>query len=221
MKVTDEQSTVPENQRKHFAYVLSIHGIERAGLEGGIRALEDLVTWAACEENPQPTGVPACSAEGPFPKRILEPMFEQDPNARPNPTAGEVARNAVIYFILANPDGWHRGEVSTGGVFFQRYNGNGMDLNRDWPTKGYVEPNYTPWSEPETVGFGRFLEQVRDQTDDKRFDGGIDLHGMLNAPSFSFTLLGAGQRDYRKNSAPSTRRSSRSATPRRGSRGAR
>ncbi|MGH2687045.1 MAG: M14 family zinc carboxypeptidase, partial [Actinomycetota bacterium] len=199
VKVTDEQSTVAENERKHFAYVLSIHGIERAGIEGGLRAAEDILTWAACEENPQPTGVPACATEGPFPKRILEPLFEQDPNARPNPTAGEVVRNSVVYFILSNPDGWHRGEFSTGGVFFQRYNGNGMDLNRDWPTKGYVQPDYTPWSEPETVGFGRYLEHIRDQTDDGRFDGGIDLHGQLTAPSFSFTLLGAGQRDYRKN----------------------
>jgi hypothetical protein len=190
IKVTDRNSSVPEAERKHFAYSLSIHGIERAGIEGGIRAVEDLVTWAACEQNAQ--AAPACASEGPFPKPILEP-------SNSGPTAGEVLANGVVYFVLSNPDGWHRGEVTKGGVSFQRYNGNGMDVNRDWPTIGYTEGQYTPASEPETSGYARYLSFVRDQTAAGRFDAGIDLHGMITAPSFSFTLLGAGQRDYRKN----------------------
>lgn len=190
VKVTNRDSVVPEAQREHFAYSLSIHGIERAGIEGGIRAIEDLVTWTACEEDP--SAAPACAAEGPFPKRILEP-------SNSGPTAGQVLDNSVIYFVLANPDGWHRGDLSEGGVFYQRYNGNGMDLNRDWATVGYTEAQYTPFSEPETSGYARYLKWVSDQTAAKKFAGAIDLHGMLDAPSFSFTLLGAGQRDYRKN----------------------
>jgi hypothetical protein len=190
VKVTDAQSAVPEADRKHFAYSLSIHGIERAGLEGGIRAAEDLVTWAACETNA--SAAPACAAEGSFPKRILEP-------SNSGPTAGEVLRSSVIYFVLANPDGWRRGDLVDGGVFYQRYNGNGMDLNRDWPTIGYTERQYTPFSEPETRGFGAYLKAVKEQTSAKAFTGGIDLHGMLTARSFSFTLLGAGERDYRRN----------------------
>jgi len=190
VKVTDGNSPVPEASRKHFAYSLSIHGIERAGIEGGIRAIEDLVTWAACERDPE--AAPACSEEGPFPKRILEPTSS-------GPTAGRVLRDGVIYFVLANPDGWHRGEWSEGGVFFQRYNGNGMDLNRDWPSVGYTEEQYTPFSEPETRGYAKFLHAVKGRAAAKRFEGAIDLHGMLTAPSFSFTLLGAGQRDLRKN----------------------
>jgi hypothetical protein len=190
IKVTDRESPVAERDRKHFAYTLSIHGIERAGAEGGIRAIEDLVTWAACEQSAD--AAPACATEGPFPKRILEPSDS-------GPTAGEVLRDSVVYFVLANPDGWHRGEVSKGGVSFQRYNGNGMDGNRDWPTTGYTEAQYTPASEPETRGYARYLSFVKDQTNAGRFDGAIDLHGMLTAPSFSFTLLGAGQRDFLKN----------------------
>ncbi len=190
IKVTDRESPVPEADRKHFAYSLSIHGIERAGLEGGIRAIEDLVTWAACEEDPE--AAPACASEGPFPKRILEPSDS-------GPTAGEVLDNGVAYFVFSNPDGWHRGEVSEGNVFFQRYNGNGMDLNRDWAAIGYTEAQYTPFSEPETQDYSTFLSWVRDQTADGHFAGGIDLHGMATARSFSFTLLGASQRDYRKN----------------------
>ncbi|MGH3734837.1 MAG: M14 family zinc carboxypeptidase [Micromonosporaceae bacterium] len=190
IKVTDRASPVPEKDRRHFAYALSIHGIERAGLEGGVRAAEDLVTWAACEADHG--AAPTCAAEGPFPKRILEPSDS-------GPTAGQVLANGVVYFVLANPDGWHRGEYSEGGVFFQRYNGNGMDLNRDFPTVGYTEAQYTPGSEPETRGYTAFLKWVAGQTSAGRFAGGIDLHGMLDAPSFSFTLLGAGQRDFRKN----------------------
>jgi Zinc carboxypeptidase len=190
VKITDARSNIAEPARKHFVYSLSIHGIERAGLEGGLRTAEDLVTWAACERDS--TSAPSCASEGPFPKRILEPTNS-------GPTAGEVLRRSVIYFVFSNPDGWHRGEVSTGGVFFQRYNGNGMDVNRDFPTRGYTEPLYTPWSEPESRGYSRYLLYEKARTAAGKFDGAIDLHGMLTARSFSFTLLGSGQRDYRKN----------------------
>ncbi|MEX2458420.1 MAG: M14 family zinc carboxypeptidase [Actinomycetota bacterium] len=190
IKVTDRRSPVPEAARKHFAVSLSIHGIERAGLEGGIRAIEDLVTWAACEEDAE--AAPACATDGTFPKKILEPTDS-------GPTAGQVLDHGVIYFMFSNPDGWHRGEWSEGGVFFQRYNGNGMDLNRDWPAIGYTEEQYTPASEPETRGYSKFFRSIRDRTRAGRFAGALDLHGMLTSHSFSFTLLGAGQHDYRKN----------------------
>lgn len=190
VKVTDAMSPIPEAQRKHFAYGMGMHGIERAGVEGGLRAAEDLVTWAACESNAD--AAPACATEGPFPKRILEPTDS-------GPTAGDVLRNGVVYLIFANPDGWARGDLASGGVAYQRYNGNGMDVNRDWPSVGFTDKQYTPWSEPESRGYGAYLREVRERTANDRFAGAIDLHGMLTARSFSFTLLGAGQRDYRKN----------------------
>ena len=191
-KVTDSQSPIPERERKHFAISMSIHGIERAGLEGGIRAMEDLVTWAHCETDPASS--PACATEGPFPKKIVE-----TPTEKPVPTAGETLENSVIYFFDANPDGWGRGEVANGGVFFQRYNGNSVDINRDWPTLGYTYKPYSPGSEPETKALGKVLTGIRRQTAEGRFTGGIDLHGQLTASAFSYTLLGAGQRDYRRN----------------------
>src|SRR3712207_5162329 len=42
VRVTDEN--VPDAGKKRYAASLSIHGIERAGAEGGTRAAEDLVT---------------------------------------------------------------------------------------------------------------------------------------------------------------------------------
>ncbi|HEX9696984.1 MAG TPA: hypothetical protein VGB64_11825 [Actinomycetota bacterium] len=197
IKITDASSTIPEAQRRHFAYSLSIHGIERAGIEGGIRAIEDLVTWAACERDAAAS--PACANEDVSPekpKRILDAF---DPPE--GPTAGEVLGKGVVYFVLSNPDGWARGEVTDGGVFFQRYNGNGMDGNRDWPSIGYAQPEYTPGSEPETRGYAKYLLKERARTAAGRFAGAIDLHGMVTSHSFSFTLLGAGQRDYGKNHA--------------------
>ncbi|MDQ4005010.1 MAG: NEW3 domain-containing protein, partial [Actinomycetota bacterium] len=183
-----------------------------AGIEGGIRAMEDLVTWAACS-NPTyaapAAGLPppACAVEGPFPKKIVESATQRDV-----PTAAQVLDQAVIYFVLPNPDGWARGQVSpvevedgsvntnyAPGFFFQRYNGNGVDLNRDFPTRGYSFKPYSPGSEPETKALTTVLRGIRESTSDGQFTGGIDLHGMLTSHAFSYTLIGAGQRDYRKN----------------------
>ena len=200
-KVTDADSPIPESERAHFAYVLSIHGIERAGVEGGIRAMEDLVTWAACEVPAFVATTPACNAalpthfEGPFPKSIVE----TSPAGPDNPTVGDVLRRSVIYFLTPNPDGWERGEVAEGDPGFQRYNGNGMDLNRDWPTIGYTYRPYSPGSEPETKAYAEVLRGIKNTLSAGKFTGGIDLHGQLTAYAFSYTLLGSGQRDYRKN----------------------
>lgn len=196
LKVTDTQSNIAENMRLHFVYAGSIHGIERAGAEGGLRAMEDLVTWAATSPD----------------KKIVE-----GPTQKPVPTAGETLRRSVIYFILPNPDGWARGQVAPAeledgnvnpaylpGAYFQRYNGNGMDLNRDWPGMGYSYKPYSPGSEPEVQAYMKVLRQIRSTISPsnpvgQRFAGGIDLHGQLTAGAYSYTLLGAGQRDYRKN----------------------
>lgn len=195
VKVTDRRSSIPERMRYHFAYAGSIHGIERAGAEGQIRAAEDLVTWAA--KMPR--------------KRIVETATK-----RPVPTAGEVLKKSVIYFIFPNPDGWGRGQISplettsgtpnvnyTPGAYYQRYNGNGMDLNRDWPTVGYTYRPYTPGSNPEIKAHVNVLRAIRAKISKRnpvgqRFAAGIDLHGQITANAFSFTLMGAGQRDYRK-----------------------
>jgi hypothetical protein len=174
--VTDSKSKVALADRKRFAYSLSIHGIERAGLEGGVRAAEDLITWASTAPD----------------TRILEPSHS-------GPTAKRVLEDDVIYFILSNPDGWSRGDLSQAGAFYQRYNGNGTDLNREFPTTGYANPLYTPFAEPEAQGFAAYLKRERNGASAKRFAGTFDLHGMVQAPSFSYTLMPGGARDYESN----------------------
>src|SRR3954454_19062281 len=113
-RVTDER--VPDKKKRKYAVSLSIHAIERAGAEGGTRAIEDLVTAATTN-------------------RLGKGILQRGVRSHP-PSFGDVLRKVVIYFIYPNPDGWRRGSVSEGGVFFQRYNGNGVDLNRDWPEVG-------------------------------------------------------------------------------------
>jgi RTX calcium-binding nonapeptide repeat (4 copies) len=197
LRITDER--VPDTDKKLFAYPLSLHGIERAGVEGGTRAAEDLATWGWCQaqaagENPEgPTGSAAgasvdCAREGAIPHPILETQPDTSLNA------GDVLKQSVQYFLYVNADGWRRGDPDNVPRGFTRYNGNSVDLNRDWPTMGYTFRPYTPWSEPESKAFGEVLEGIRDE-----WAGGIDLHGQLIDEAFSFTLMGAGQHDYAKN----------------------
>jgi hypothetical protein len=197
VRITDE--SVPNDGKKYFVFPLSIHGIERAGVEGGLRAAEDLATWGACEAGVAPAMVDCSHADNEAPHPLLEATPEQ------SVTAGSALRRSVVYFIMPNPDGWLRGDRfrnHTPGVqFYQRYNGNGVDLNRDWPEQGYTFRPYTPWSEPETRSFGRLLQAIgpKDANGDPKWTGGIDLHGQLIDRAFSFTLIGGSQRPYGKN----------------------
>jgi hypothetical protein len=193
VRITDE--AVPNKGKKYFVFPLSIHGIERAGVEGGTRAAEDLATWGACEAKTAPDYVDCADEENKAPHPLLEATPEK------SLTAGDVLKRSVTYMIYPNPDGWVRGERTEGAQFFQRYNGNGVDLNRDWPEQGYTFRPYTPWSEPESRGYGRVLEQIgpKDAQGDPKWTGGIDLHGQLVDRAFSFTLIGGSERPFDKN----------------------
>ena len=176
VRVTDE--TVPDKGKKRYALSLSIHGIERAGVEGATRAMEDLVTAATLGKTNTPVVSGAVKAGA--------------------PTFGDVLKKSIIYFTYPNPDGWRRGSVSSGGVFFQRYNGNGVDPNRDWPDVGYAFRGYSAVSEPETKAWIEFYNDVKAKTK-SGFAGGDDLHGQPFADALSYTLLPHGSHKYDKN----------------------
>jgi uncharacterized repeat protein (TIGR01451 family) len=190
IRVTDER--VADTNKRFFVFPLSIHGIERAGAEAGVRIAEDLATWGYCEAvaNGELPAKPIlnCAREGAIP----HPLLETTPNE--SVAAGEALKKSAVYLIFPNPDGWRRGDPDNLTRFYQRYNGNGVDLNRDWPTIGFTYRPYTPASEPEVRSFAKVLKGIR-----SRWDGGIDLHGQLIDRAFSFTLLGASERDYAKN----------------------
>jgi len=181
--LVDGVEPVAVEDREHFVWSLSMHGIERAGAEGGIRAIEDLATWGSIEPD----------------RRILETypsdtITTQGGLEAQNLRVGEVLMRSVSYFVLPNPDGWRRGDADQGNGGFMRYNGNGMDLNRDFPEIGFTEPEFTPWSETESRTLGHVLQNVAE-----RWTGGIDLHGMVAANAFSYTLIGGSQRPFAKN----------------------
>src|SRR4051794_264374 len=174
VRVTDEN--VPDKGKKRYALSLSIHGIERAGAEGGIRAMEDLVTA-------HDTG-------------LATQKIVKDSVVKGAPTYDDVLKKAIVYVTLPNPDGWRRGSVSSGGIFFQRYNGNGVDPNRDWPDIGFAFRGYSAVSEPETKGWISFYNDVRKRG---AFAAGDDLHGQPEADALSYTLLPHGRHLYDKN----------------------
>ncbi|HEX8065590.1 MAG TPA: M14 family zinc carboxypeptidase [Thermoleophilaceae bacterium] len=176
VRVTDER--VPDKGKKRYTLSLSIHGIERAGAEGGIRAMEDLVTAFSTQRNNQAI----------VPKAVQESA----------PTFAEVLRKTIVYFTLPNPDGWRRGSIGSGGFFFQRYNGNGVDPNRDWPDIGFSYRGYSAISEPETAAWIDFYDDVKRKTD-SAFAAGDDLHGQPFADALSYTLLPHGRHTYGKN----------------------
>ena len=113
------------------------------------------------------------------------------------PTFADVLKKTIIYFTYPNPDGWRRGSVTEGGAFFQRYNGNGMDINRDWPDIGFSFRPYSGLSEPESRALSSFFGDVKDSTG-KQFAAGDDLHGQPFADALSYTLLPHGKHDYAK-----------------------
>jgi hypothetical protein len=185
VRVTDEM--VPDAGKKRYALSLSIHGIERAGIEGGVRTIEDLVTAATSKEKNGSA-------------RFDAPILKTKGLGSTVPSYRDVLRETVIYFTFPNPDGWRRGDsdVEKGpGLFFQRYNGNGVDVNRDFPDIGFAFRPYSALSEPESRAITGGLSEIRAKGG--AFAAGDDLHGQGGADSFSYTLLPHGSHDYAKN----------------------
>lgn len=167
VEITDFRA--PEKGKVPVAVSLSVHGPERAGLEGGVRYMEDLVRWAAEQ-----------------PSHELRNGTEKDSIGVP---VSEALKKVHLYIANINPDGWAKGDVQNGGVY-QRGNGNGQDLNREYPTMGWTDVGNTPVSEPETKWWIRLMRRVRPVVS-------ADLHGEVTSANNAFAdiMLPAGQWD--------------------------
>lgn len=165
VEITDFQA--PEKGKKAVVASLSVHGPERAGLEGGVRYMEDLARWATDE-----------------PERELRNGTEEDSIGIP---VSEALAKVHIYMTNLNPDGWSAGDAENGGVF-SRGNANGVDLNREFPTKGWTERGYTPLSEPESRAFTQIVDGLKPAT-------ATDLHGELTSANnvYADIMYPAGQ----------------------------
>ena len=168
VRVTDEQA--PRSGKAQVAVSLSVHGLESAGREGGLRYLEDLARWSVDEPDRElfagDTGIPFA----------------------------EVMRRTETWIGFTNSDGWASGDFdddATDGPGFQRGNGNGQDLNRDYATVGWYNHSGRGLaeSEPETRAWTAVVERL------PNLKTSTDIHGELTTPNnaFSDLIIPAGQ----------------------------
>ncbi len=172
--LTDE--SVPDEGKVDLYFSMSIHGLERAGLEGGLRFIEDVAIGAQDDSLVLDNGAP--DREGYREVRI-----------------GDVLRRARMVFTNLNPDGWAAGDrVSTDpGPGYQRGNANGIDLNRQWPTIGWASDDgerYRTQSQPEAIAGRALIEEHLGVP-----EGAADLHGELNDDVLLAIMFPAGQFD--------------------------
>lgn len=167
IEITDFRA--PEKGKVPVAVSLAVHGLERAGLEGGVRYIEDIARWAAEQ-----------------PDHRLRNGTTRDSISL---TTAEALKKVHVYLAAINPDGWAEGDTANGGGF-ARGNANGQDLNREYPTAGWTDVGNTPLSEPETHAWMRLIERVDPVVT-------LDLHGELTSENNAFAdiMLPAGQWD--------------------------
>ncbi|HET6404007.1 MAG TPA: M14 family metallopeptidase [Candidatus Thermoplasmatota archaeon] len=167
VRVSNYASDLPVEDKIRIVFQLSIHGNEKGGREGGLRIIEDLVRNVGYV------------ADHPEMRAYLDYM--------------------ELLFVFPQPDGWTHEEAeyrhncaryialnTVAGCVetqnFVRTNGNGVDVNRQWPTTGWVREVYEPMSQPEALGLVAYL---KNETNIKYAS---DIHGMLNPADNS--LLG-------------------------------
>jgi hypothetical protein len=176
VRVTD--SSVPQADKKQVAVSLSVHGLESAGREGGLRYVEDLARWAADD-----------------PDHV---MYSGD-NGVP---FSEVVKKTETWIAFTNSDGWASGDLDSGEVGFARGNGNtqgpvgalqpGKDLNRDFATVGWFDRTRgrgLAESEPEIAGWTALVRSFPNLTTS------TDIHGEITTPNdaFSDLIIPAGE----------------------------
>lgn len=184
VEVTNKKSPVPMEDRLELLFMLSIHGNEKGGREGGMRAIEDLA-----------------SGKGIAREKIQDGAGMPDRLAKPG--GGDVTTYADyldfmrVYFLFPNVDGWMHDELPYAaatpqlcGTLFCRGNGNGTDLNRQMPTIGWQLQNAGSGriavNEPEAKGYLTWLVTGH------HWNYAIDIHGMLNHPNYVAIMMPAG-----------------------------
>jgi hypothetical protein len=168
VEITDFSS---DEEKIPVAVSLSVHGPERAGIEGGIRYVEDLARWATSDPDHQ-----LCNGTEPDSQCF---------------GVGELLEKVHLYVSNINPDGWSNGDIANGGVF-SRGNANGTDLNRQFPTKGWTKTSGRPLPmvEPEAIAWVEFVNEIKPKV-------AADLHGELTSVNNAFAdmMWPAGQWD--------------------------
>lgn len=191
--VTDESVS---NANKVDLYIsMSIHGLERAGLEGGVRFIEDIARGWKTEQD---GGADFMLSNG-DPER---PYYREM-------TATQVLKAARLVFVNLNVDGWDAGDRDVpddGQALFKRGNDHEydgaipgplccVDLNRQWPTLGYSRSDgeqYKTLAEPEAQLGHKLIEDHLDIP-----EGAADLHGENEDNVLLAIMFPGGQFDPR------------------------
>lgn len=183
VEVTDESVS---EKKGSLVFITSVHGNEKGAREAMLRVIEDLAHGDL--------GIAGDVAS----------VAGKDVDA--------VLSELRFVFVFPNPDGWvheepeyrlndacyvsvtcgaasEPGEIGVETQWFVRVNGNGTDLNRQYPTTGVPHPTIPPLSEPEGKGTVTYLKSLPEPV-----IAGADLHGMLNADNLVFLLQKDTQR---------------------------
>ena len=170
VEVTDETSPVPAEDKLTLVFFLSIHGNEKGAREGGLRVVEDLAL-----------GIGLAAKE---------------------PDLVDMLRYQKLVFVFANADGWtredprYRADRAAEGdprqqpvANYARENGHLVDLNRGFPTVGYLFEKYAPLGEAENRHMVNYTRTLRNVV------AGADMHGMLQSTNLVRILLKDGEKD--------------------------
>ena len=183
IRLTDKEAPAKDKQRLFFS--LSVHGNERGGLEGGLRAVEDLARDATAGD--------ATISDG-FDNYISntgkKPEFHNYP-------VRDVLAQEDVYFVCFNPDGWTVGDVVPPGLTnaFARTNGRGTDLNRQMPTQGSINTTRNPLFEREMEFGTKLIDTVAKGSPGGLMAYGADIHGELTSRAYVDIMYPAGQFD--------------------------
>lgn len=180
LELTNKDSPIPLENRQAMLFMLSIHGNEKGGREGGFRVLEDLVKGI---------GMGGETVQG----GAGLPGGLEKPTGGPVSTYHDYLDFMRVFLLFPNADGWAHDEapfVATDpycGTLFCRTNGHNVDLNRQAPTSGWQNPNRNMVGEPESIGYYNWM-----LTQGITWNYAIDVHGMLNHQNFGAIMLPAG-----------------------------
>ena len=183
IRLTDH--TVPQAGKKTLFFSLSVHGNERGGLEGGLRAIEDL---AMAAEN---GGTIVDGVEG-----YESATGVESPEIHEYEVA-EVLAKEDVWFVSFNPDGWAVGDLynAPAPLPYERGNGIGTDLNRQMPTIGRINSLRNPLEEPEMKYGTQLIDKVAADGQGGLMAYGADIHGELTSRAYVDIMYPAGQFD--------------------------
>ena len=183
IRLTDK--TVPSANKKKLFFSLSVHGNERGGLEGGLRAVEDLAMAAGNADVTIPDGVAGYTSN-----TGKQPVIHQL-------SVREVLKKEDVYLTDFNIDGWTQGDITPPGLTnaYARANGHGTDLNRQEPTIGRINTSRNPQQENETRYGTRLIDELARSAPGGLLTYGADIHGELTSRAYVDIMYPAGEFD--------------------------